>query len=148
MVRVEALYDQEQRALQLQLVAGQEGLKRKITVPEAQRPGLALSGYLQGYAHKRILIFGKVELEYLRDLESSQCKRRLRPLITEATPAIIVTRRYRPPAELLALCDELQIPLFRSRLKTTALFNQLSSIFLLRGRLITAPLWRSLVLVF
>ena len=44
-------------------------MKRRIQVPEAHRPGLSLSGYLKGHAGKRILIFGKVEIEYLRDLD-------------------------------------------------------------------------------
>src|SRR5689334_3727412 len=109
MYLVEDLYREHGEALGLDLVAGKDGLKRKITVAEAHRPGLSLSGYLKGHAAKRLLVFGKVEIEYLRDLDPSVCHERLIPLMSGSTPAAIVARGYRPPAELVAICDEKQL---------------------------------------
>lgn len=100
MYSVKKLFDQHGQQLGLELVAGEEGIKRKIKVPEVHRPGVSLTGYLKSHARKRILIFGRVEMEYLGDLESKVRIERLEALLTTETPAIIVTRRYRPPAEL------------------------------------------------
>lgn len=115
-------------SLCLEVLAGHEGIKRPIKVPEAQRPGLSLSGYLKCHATKRILIFGRVEIEYLRDLDSSTRISRLEPLLNPHTPAIVIARKYRPPKELKALCEQKKIPLLRTSMTT---MNFLSKLILL-----------------
>jgi len=112
MYLVEDLYKKHGELLGLTLIAGKEGVKKPILVPEAHRPGLSLSGYLKSHAKKRILIFGKVEIEYLLDLAPSVRIKRLEPILSPLTPAVIVARRYRPPKELLDLCEKRKIPLF------------------------------------
>jgi len=97
MYLVKDLYERHAKQLGLELTAGKAGLERKIRVPEAQRPGLSLSGYLKNYADKRILIFGKVEIEYLRDLDPRVRVERLEAVLTSQTPAVITARSYRPP---------------------------------------------------
>lgn len=126
MYRVEDLYLRHGTLLGLALAAGQEGLKRKITVPEAHRPGLSLSGYLKSHANKRILIFGKVEIEYLRDLPPNVRIKRLNALLTSQTPAVIIARRYLPPKELITLCDKQALPLFRTSMSTMNLLSKLT----------------------
>lgn len=132
MYLVENLFKQHGERLGLKLIAGERGIRRRIKIPEAHRPGLSLSGYLQGYASKRILIFGRLELEYLRDLDKEVCIQRLESLIyhTSPTPALIIARRLRPPKEVVALCEKHQIPLFRSHMKTIDLLNKLSSLLI------------------
>ncbi|MEX2304906.1 MAG: HPr(Ser) kinase/phosphatase [Waddliaceae bacterium] len=126
MYLVEDLYTQHGQSLSLELIAGKIGIKRKILVPEAHRPGLSLSGYLKGHSSKRLLVLGKVEIEYLRHLKSEERVKRLKDILLRQTPAIIVARRYRPPKELFTLCEENEIPLFRSSLSTMNLLNKLT----------------------
>jgi len=126
MYLVKDLYERHAKKLGLELTAGKEGLNKRIKVPEVQRPGLSLCGYLKNHAVKRILVFGKVEIEYLRDLEPDVRISRLEAIITENTPAIITTRRYRPPKELRALAESKLIPLFRTNIKTMNLLSQLT----------------------
>ena len=126
MYLVQDLYDRHAKRLGLELLAGKLGLKRKIQVPEAHRPGLSLSGYLKSHAGKRILIFGKVEMEYLRDLDPQVRIERLESILSTPTPAVILARRYRPPKELRLLCDKHNIPLFRTNLSTMNLLSKLS----------------------
>jgi HPr kinase/phosphorylase len=126
MYLVEDLYKQHGEGLGLELVAGKAGIKRRIQVPEAHRPGLSLSGYLKGHAGKRILIFGKVEIEYLRDLEALLRIQRLEAILNSLTPAVIVARRYRPLKELVSLCEKHAIPLLRTNMSTMNLLSKLS----------------------
>ena len=126
MYLVEDLYKRHGERLGLELVAGKAGMRRRIKVPEAHRPGLGLSGYLENHACKRILIFGKVEIEYLRDLEPSVRVTRLQAILSQPTPAVILARRYRPPKELLATCEKNNIPLFRANLSTMNLLSKLT----------------------
>ncbi len=128
MYLVKDLYEKHKSRLGLELVAGSSGLLRKIKIPEAHRPGLSLSGYLKGHAGHRILVFGKVEIGYLKDLTNEVRIKRLHDLlcISPNPPAIIVTRRLRPPKELHALCEELGIPLFRANTSTMNLLSKLT----------------------
>lgn len=125
MYTVESFFNKHKEELYLDILAGREGMKRTIKVPEAQRPGLSLSGYLKAHATKRILIFGKVELSYLRDLDSKTRIERLEPLLSAETPAIIIARGYRSPQELITLCEKKQIPLLGTAMSTMNILNKI-----------------------
>lgn len=112
--------------LRLQLVAGRQGLNRTIKVPEVHRPGLSLSGYLKDYVSERILIFGNVESAYLRDLKKEIRVERLRGLLSAQTPAVIVAGRYQPVKELVSICEEDGIPLFKTSVKTVSLLSKMT----------------------
>jgi len=147
MYTVQDLYDQHGLDLGLELVAGARGVRRRIKVPEANRPGLGIAGYLKNYASKRILVFGRVDIQYLRDLDSKTRIERLEGILTTDTPAVIVTRRYRPPKELLNLCKKKEIPLYRTPMKTMNLLSRLT--LLLTGEFApTVTLHGTLVEVF
>ena len=126
MYHVKDLYERHAKRLGLELTAGKAGMNRRIKVPEVQRPGLSLAGYLKNHAARRILIFGKVEIEYIRDLDPKIRTSRLEAIVTEHTPAVIIARRYRPPKELRALAERNSIPLFRTNLSTMNLLGKLT----------------------
>ena len=123
---VDELWRQHGTRLGLVMVAGSEWLRRPICAPEAQRPGLSLSGFLKGYAPNRILVFGQAEIEYLRDLDPSLRIGRLDAILTDDTPAVIVTRNFRPPQELAKIVASKQIPMFRTPMSTSNLLNKLT----------------------
>src|SRR5580700_1671219 len=126
MYSVQDLIDQYGRNLGLQLVAGHGGMKRRVKIPEVHRPGLALSGYLKNYVSQRILIFGNVETLYLKDLSKATRTQRLRHVLTKETPAVIVAGRFQPIKELILLCDQDEIPLFRASMTTMDLLSKLT----------------------
>lgn len=112
--------------LGLQLIAGQEGLSRVIKVPEVHRPGLALTGYLKHFASQRLLVFGNVDTIYLKDLSKSQRIKRLRSILTQQTPAVIVAGKFKPAQELLEFCEQEKIPLFKTSMTTMNLLSRLA----------------------
>lgn len=124
--RIQEFFEKHGVDLGLKLLAGHKGIKRSIKVPEAHRPGLSLSGYVKNHAHRRMLVFGKAEIEYLRDLDSSKRVERLKQIPMMQTPAIIVARRLLPPKELSDLCQSKGIPLFRSSMSTMTLLSKLT----------------------
>lgn len=126
MYLVKDLWSNHKEHLSLELISGEEGLDRQIKVPEAHRPGLSLSGYLKSHAGKRILIFGKVEIEYLRDLDPEVRVERLEKILSFPTPAVIIARGYGPPKELSRFCKKNKIPLFSSGMMTMQLLNKLT----------------------
>lgn len=126
MYLVETFFNCHGKRLGLELVAGASGIKRPIKVPEVHRPGLSLAGYLKGHAAKRILVIGRLEIQYLRDLDPEVRVDRLKGILSVVVPAVIVTRNYRPPKELCLLCEKNKIPLFRTSASTMHLLNQLT----------------------
>ena len=126
MYLVEDLYTCHRERLGLELFAGKKGLKRRIKVPEAQRPGLSLAGYFKAHAGKRIHIFGKVEIEFLQGLDAKVRIERLEAILSTDVPAVIVARRYRPPKEIVSICEKHDIPLFRTNMSTMNVLSKLT----------------------
>ena len=125
MYRVSDLFKKYAEKLSLELVSGHGNMKRKIPIPEAHRPGLSLAGFLKNRAERRILIFGKVEMSYLKSLDPELRAERLRLVVTSNTPAVIVARRLRPLKELQEVCEELGVPLMRTSRSTMKLLSDL-----------------------
>jgi len=127
---VQNLYDQYGKYLDLELIAGESGMHRSIKKPEVHRPGLSLAGYRKSLPTARILVFGKVEISYIRELDPTSRLDRLKTVLTSATPAVIIARYYRPPKELVMICQENGIPLFRASMSATTLLSKITFILL------------------
>lgn len=123
---VQELFDKHGPGLGLKLIAGKEGMQRPIKLSEVHRPGLSLSGYLKNYLGQRILIFGNVEISYLKDLDAELRRTRLEGILTLQIPAVIVAGRYRPPKELVSFCENNGIPLFRTSMNTMNLLSKMT----------------------
>jgi HPr kinase/phosphorylase len=126
MYLVQHLYEQHGKYLGLELLAGHPGLSRRIHKAEVHRPGLSLAGYLKGFVTARMLVIGKQEIEYLRELDPKMRQQRLATILSASTPAVIVARGVRPPTELAALCEKLEIPLFRAGATATNLLSRIT----------------------
>lgn len=126
MIEVGDLVQKYGEYLHLNLVAENQAMNKPIKYPEVHRPGLSLSGYINSYAEKRILIFGKVEMEYLYHLDASVRMSRLKLILTRNIPAVIIARRYLPPKEVIYLCKRENIPLFRTSMSTMNFLNKLT----------------------
>jgi HPr kinase/phosphorylase len=130
MYLVEHLFEQHGKILGLDLLAGAKGLNRRLTRAEVHRPGLSLAGYTKGFVSSRILVFGKQELEYLKECDSPTRDTRLRAILTPLTPAVIAARGTKPPKEMISLCDQGNIPLFRANLTATNLLSRITFLLL------------------
>ncbi len=127
---VKHLFEQHAKYLGLVLIAGSAGLSRRINKAEVQRPGLSLTGYLKGFVSARILVFGKQEIEFLRELEPKVRTQRLEAILTPSTPAVIVARGLQPLKEMIALCDKAGISLFRATSTATNLLSRITFLLL------------------
>lgn len=125
---VNEFYEKFGSILGFEFIAGKKGLKRIIRHPQVHRPGLSLTGYLKNFASQRFIVFGKVEIAYLKDLDHETRTERLRNIITSRTPAVIVARRYLPPKELIKVCEQDDVPLFRSSMTTMNLISKMTFI--------------------
>ena len=122
---VRDLYENHGAQLGIELIAGKEGLDCPIKKPELHRPGLTLAGYMNCFVSSRILVFGKIELEYLKEMGAEMRFSRIKKILETQPPAVIVARRFRPPKELLELCEKNNLPLFRAIMGAMKLISRM-----------------------
>ena len=109
--------------LELEVVAGSAGMNRKIDEPTLNRPGLALTGFYQYFAPRRIQTLGHAEMAYLASLSETERRDRLEELFKHHVPCVVVTRRHRVLPELLKLAEEYRTCLLRTPLITKNFIN-------------------------
>lgn len=118
----------DSRALDLELLAGQSGLDRRITIPHTQKTGLALSGF-DGYLRGgRVLVFGESEVRYLESLPAAERTRVLQRVLARDLPCILITDGFTPAPEILQEAERAGVPLLRTRAATPEAMARLSSL--------------------
>lgn len=120
---IKILRDTEHR-LHLELLAGKDGLAKKITIPRIQKPGLALTGDTSNLHPGRIQIFGRPEIKFLELLSASERKAVIGSLCRIDIACIIVTRDANVPKPLIEQCRLNSIPLMRTKLLTSTFVNR------------------------
>ena len=128
-ITVESFFKQNRRRLALKLVAGQEGMDRKLTSCEIHRPGLALAGFVELYTFDRVQVLGNTEMIYLAELPEKKKREALEVIFQFDLPCIVVTGNNRIPEVLADLANQKAIPLFKTKFATTK-FTHLFSLYL------------------
>ena len=113
-IPVRQLLEHRFSRLDLELVAGHQGLENKISSARIQKLGLALGGYT-GYIHAgRIQFMGGTENNFLKTMDSGRRAAAFRDLPWLAICSIVCTRGMEVPDDLRQFCDECSIPLLHS----------------------------------
>jgi HPr kinase/phosphorylase len=123
----------EHNALNLRCVAGRRGLTRAVTMPDMNRPGLALSGFFDVFADDRIQIFGRGETSYLQKLEREGTVESICKLFTYQVPCCIFSNNQAPTPFFTKEAETTGCPILQTDLETTdfasRLIRILSSLF-------------------
>src|SRR4051795_13554592 len=122
-VTVESFYNAHAEKLQMKLEGPRVGFHRKIREPTINRPGLALSGFYNYFAEKRVQVLGAAEQSYLESLSPRARARRFRGLCAQKIPCIVISRGAHLEPALLAVAEEEQIAVFRSPMVTMRFIN-------------------------
>jgi HPr kinase/phosphorylase len=110
----------------MEVMCGEEGLKRYITVADLNRPGLEMAGYFDYHPSERVQILGKTELTFFTTLSDDERRDRMERLCTGEPPCILITRGMDVPVELMTAAGEKQTPVLRCDVNTTTLASQLT----------------------
>src|SRR2546430_2004124 len=113
-VTVESFYLAHAQKLQLKLEGKRVGFDRKIREPTINRPGLALSGFYNYFAEKRVQVLGAAEQSYLESLRPRTRIQRFRALCAQKIPCLVNSRGTHLEPDLLAVADEEQVAVFRT----------------------------------
>ena len=117
----------ESRSLDLELLAGIEGLDRRITIPHTQKTGLALSGFDAYLREGRVLVFGESEIRYLESLDHEARTGVLQRILGYALPCVLGTDGFPTPEEVLTEAVRAHVPLLRTRAATPEAMSRLSA---------------------
>ncbi|HUR45568.1 MAG TPA: HPr(Ser) kinase/phosphatase [Candidatus Saccharimonadales bacterium] len=122
-VTVERFYTDQSSALGLKLLAGANGLKRIIREPTVNRPGLALTGFTQYFASRRMQVIGSAESTYLKSLSKEEREKRYVDLFSFRIPCVVFSRDIGPDKQFLRAAEKADIPIFSSPLITMKFIN-------------------------
>ncbi len=114
--------------LDFDLLAGAAGLERGITLPYAQKTGLALAGFDEYLRPGRVLVFGESEIRFLERMEVDERRRSLARLFTRDFPCVVLTLGLEAPAELLAEAERAGVPVLRTRATTPTAMARLTTL--------------------
>lgn len=107
---IQELLDETNYGLALTLLAGERGLKNRVSSARIQKPGLALDGYIEHLHPDRIQVLGNTEISFLQQIDNKVATENLRTLCSFPIACFIVTKGLRPPQLLLDLADRNGIP--------------------------------------
>lgn len=114
-----------QDALHLKCIGGRKGLTRAITTMDANRPGLALSGFFDAFVFDRIQVFGRGEFLYLKKLGDEGRTDTVERLFAFGIPCCIFTYEQRPDDMFLAIAERVGCPILLSDLETAEFVRRL-----------------------
>jgi HPr kinase/phosphorylase len=121
------LLKEQGERLRLELLSGEKSLGRRIVVADLNRPGLALSGFLERFRAERVQVFGAGEQAYCQKAEAKKLAEALSAMLAAPElPCVIVTHNAPIPAPLAQACKKHGVPLMRSAFDTAMLTNELS----------------------
>ena len=120
-ITVEFFYNSTKERFDIDLLNKEVSLDRPIVEQNLHRPGLALAGFVDLFAYKRVQICGNTELQYLKKLNAEKRKSSVEKLLSFNIPCVIFTDYNKPPDDVLKLATEYNIPVFISGLTTTKL---------------------------
>lgn len=112
--------------LKLRLLAGKTGLARKITIPQIQKPGLALTGDTSNIHPGRVQVLGFSEMNYLKKLPLPQAKKILAKIGLVHVTCFAVTHGDVLPPLLKEVVQKQGIPLLQTDLPTPTFVNRLT----------------------
>lgn len=110
-ITVEGLVDK----FQLEVLAGEGQLDRKIIKSQTHRPGLELIDFFDFLPKQHVQILGKNEIYYLHTLTEEGRDFRIGNMVKYEPPCIIVTDQQEGLKYLTKYCTKEQIPLLRTK---------------------------------
>ena len=122
-ITVGEFYERHGEDLKLEPINSTDGFVRKIIEPAVNRPGLALAGFMEYFAYLRIQVLGNSEVEYLNLLDPNMRAERIRALCEENLPCMVLSRDARIHQDVIDICNEYEISIFRTPLNTMRFIN-------------------------
>ncbi len=103
------------------------GYDKELNNSQIHRPGLALAGYTDRFAHKRTQVFGQTEISYLNSLDDVQLDDCFSRFFSFEMPLMIITKGLLPPAKFLEYARKNQTAVLQTNLSTLEFITRVSA---------------------
>jgi HPr kinase/phosphorylase len=70
-----------------------------------------------------VQVIGGAEWQYLKSVSAEEGQRRVEAMLQQKIPCLVYARNVNPPKYVLELCDEFQVPLFKTKMVTMKFIN-------------------------
>jgi HPr kinase/phosphorylase len=125
-ITVQELLDNKAYGFELEVIAGSEGLSKRVYNPRIQKLGLIIAGFMVYLHPHRVQILGNTEISYLRQLKPEEREAIVKELCAHEVVCFIVTRNLKVPEELLEGADARAIPLLRTKLVSSTFIDRIT----------------------
>lgn len=127
-LEVGELYEAWGGELQIEIIAGRGGLRRKIRSNRVQKPGLRMIEPNIVLDDGKAQILGRTEVSYFNKLSPDEQAKISDALSSQDVPCFIISKGLTPPEPLRAACEEKQMPLLITELYTGKLISTLNAV--------------------
>ena len=86
--------------------------KKRITLPDINRPALQLTGYLEQFENERVQIIGYVEYTYLLHLSRENKMEAFERFVASKIPCVIFSTKTEPDEDMINLAIKYDVPIF------------------------------------
>ena len=86
--------------------------KKRITLPDINRPALQLTGYLEHFENERVQIIGYVEYTYLLHLSREKKMEAFERFVASKIPCVIFSTKTEPDEDMINLAIKYDVPIF------------------------------------
>ena len=125
-ITVQALADDREHGIELEVISGFTGLQKKIYNPRIQKLGLIVAGYMVYLHPHRVQILGNTEISYLRTQKEEEARQIIGELCRQDVVCFVVTRNLKVPEYLLTETEEKHIALLRTKLVTSVFIERVT----------------------
>jgi len=125
-IAVQELEQAREHHLELTLMAGRKGLRKKITHSQVQKMGLALTGFIPFINPERLQIIGNTEMAYFNTLTPEMQEDVIHKICSLPLSCLVITRGLEIPELLLREADEKDIPVFRTDMRSFDFIEQIT----------------------
>ena len=113
--------------MDFEVLAGENGLQTNIIdSSRIQKLGLALAGFAHYIRAGRIQIVGQSEISFLNQLTPEKRTEAIKNLDLAIICCVLITRNLEPPAELIEIAEEHNLPIIRTSLVSSMVIGTIS----------------------
>ena len=117
--------NQLMKAVELEIYAGEKGIKNVITEEEIRFPWLEFAGIFDYFDPNKINLVSSKEMVYLNTLGLELAKERIEALFSRKPSGIVFSKNVDVPDYVIELGNKYDVPVLKSMLRTTSILSRM-----------------------
>lgn len=118
-ITVQQFFEFGSKKLKFKMVAGADGLRKRITSGRVQKTGLALANFLDCVSQERVQVLGRTEMLFLEQLPDKPRLEMLENLLSCEIACFVITGGEKVPTYLIEAADRKSTPVFTTTMEST-----------------------------